>query len=261
MSALYREISGAGPVLVLWHGWGSNLRIFDELRERLAVDFEVHAIDLPGCGRSVAAAALDAGTQWQLLCATLPADSSLLGWSLGGQWALRAAREMPGQLRALVLAHTTPRFINCGDWTHGVTPEVAAGFGAQLQRDLAGCLRDFLALQLRGERGAAPAPQQLRDRLMLHGRPDASVLAMGLQQLAEHDLRAGCAQVTTPALVVAGQHDRITPPAAARALAAALPAARYLEIARAAHLSFLSHPDSFVAAIRPFLLAQSRQAA
>jgi pimeloyl-[acyl-carrier protein] methyl ester esterase len=261
MSTLYREISGVGPVLVLWHGWGSNLSIFDELRQRLASDFVVPAIDLPGCGRSAAAAALDADTQWQLLCATLPTGASLLGWSLGGQWALRAAREMPGRLRALVLVHTTPRFVSGGDWTHGVTPAVMAGFGAQLQQDLAGCLGDFLTLQLRGERGAAPAPQQLRDRLMLHGHTDESVLARGLKQLSEHDLRAGCAHVTTPALVVAGQHDRITPPAAARALAAALPAAQYLEIARAAHLSFLSHPDAFVAALRAFLFAHSRQAA
>lgn len=261
MSTLYREISGAGPVLVLWHGWGSNLRIFDELRQRLAADFEVHAVDLPGCGRSAAAAALDADAQWQLLRATLPVDASLLGWSLGGQWALRAARELPGRLRALVLAHTTPRFVSGDDWTHGVTPAVMASFGAQLQRDLAGCLGDFLALQLRGERGAAPPPRQLRDRLMLHGRTDTSVLAAGLQQLAGHDLRAACAQVTTPTLVVAGQHDRITPPAAARALAAALPAAQYLEIARAAHLGFLSHPDPFVTATRAFLLAQARRAA
>jgi len=48
------ERSGTGPPLVLWHGWGLNLRVFDELRAELASEFELIAVDLPGHGAAVA---------------------------------------------------------------------------------------------------------------------------------------------------------------------------------------------------------------
>ncbi len=44
-----------------------------------------------------------------------------------------------------------------------------------------------------------------------------------------------------PTLVIAGQYDRVTMPAASHALADSLPDARYVEIRRAAHAPFLSH--------------------
>jgi pimeloyl-[acyl-carrier protein] methyl ester esterase len=59
--------------------------------------------------------------------------------------------------------------------------------------------------------------------------------------------------VTLPTLVVGGQHDRVTPPAAARALAGIMPHARHVEIPRAAHAPFLSHPEQLLAALREFL--------
>jgi pimeloyl-[acyl-carrier protein] methyl ester esterase len=54
-------------------------------------------------------------------------------------------------------------------------------------------------------------------------------------------------------LVIAGQYDRVTLPAASRALAEALPDARYVEIRRAAHAPFLSHTTEFAALVTKFL--------
>ena len=47
MSALYFEVRGRGPDLVLLHGWGLNLRVWDELAGVLARRFRVIAVDLP----------------------------------------------------------------------------------------------------------------------------------------------------------------------------------------------------------------------
>ena len=51
MSALYFEVQGRGRDVVLLHGWGLNLRVWDELAEALARRFRVIAIDLPGHGK------------------------------------------------------------------------------------------------------------------------------------------------------------------------------------------------------------------
>jgi len=59
--------------------------------------------------------------------------------------------------------------------------------------------------------------------------------------------------VRVPALVVAGQRDRVIRPAASRALARALPEGRYVEVAGAAHVPFLSHPVQFVRQVGAFL--------
>ena len=52
MSALHFEVRGRGRDLVLLHGWGLNLRVWDELAGALARRFRVIAIDLPGHGKS-----------------------------------------------------------------------------------------------------------------------------------------------------------------------------------------------------------------
>jgi hypothetical protein len=63
--------------------------------------------------------------------------------------------------------------------------------------------------------------------------------------------------VRAPTLVIAGQYDRVTLPAASRALADALPDARYVEIRRAAHAPFLSHTAEFADLVSAFLRGEA----
>jgi pimeloyl-ACP methyl ester carboxylesterase len=55
-----------------------------------------------------------------------------------------------------------------------------------------------------------------------------------------------------PALVIAGDRDMLTPVAAARYLASALPHASLVVIPGAAHTPFLSHPQAVTAALDVF---------
>ncbi len=52
VSRLYTEVSGSGPTLVLLHGWGLNVRVWDGLAAALRDRFRIIAVDLPGHGRS-----------------------------------------------------------------------------------------------------------------------------------------------------------------------------------------------------------------
>ncbi len=52
MSTLHVETRGQGPDLVLLHGWGLNLRVWDGLADELSKSFRVITMDLPGHGRS-----------------------------------------------------------------------------------------------------------------------------------------------------------------------------------------------------------------
>jgi pimeloyl-[acyl-carrier protein] methyl ester esterase len=251
MTKLNLEVTGTGPDLVLLHGWGLNLRVWDGLVQDLSDRFRMITVDLPGHGRSpwIAGQGTPAEQAW-LIHETLASVSNryaLLGWSLGGHIALDLAAAMPGQIERLILVATTPKFTAAPDWPHGKPPEMLEKMQAQLRTDYAATVRDFLELQVRGSAGAEGVLERLRNALFVHGGAQPQALEIGLRILATSDLRATLPHVTTPTLCIAGQYDRIVPPSASRALAKALPSGRYVEMRRAAHAPFLSHPKEFSA--------------
>jgi pimeloyl-[acyl-carrier protein] methyl ester esterase len=253
MKPLHVESSGSGRPLVFWHGWGLNLRVFDRLRNALAPEHRVIAVDLPGHGHSDWSEDENAELQLQRLSATVPDGALLIGWSLGGQMAMRYAARQRDQLRALILLHSTPRFVRTPDWPAGMEPETFARFATSLQRDPTGTVSDFLEMQTRGSRAAANTIDALQQALSEHGRARPPALQAGMRILMDGDLRAEAARLQLPTLVVGGQYDRITPPAASRALAQLIPGAQYLELRRAGHASFLSHESELLAALQAFM--------
>jgi len=257
MSSLYIETRGQGPDLVLLHGWGLNLRVWDGLAILLEKRFRIITVDLPGHGRSEwnPKARTPAEQAWQVH-ATLESLSdrySLLGWSLGGQIALDLAAAMPGSVERLVLVAATPRFAASADWPHGMPATALERMATQLKTNYKRTVSDFLELQVRGSTDAERVLADLQASLFQHGEAHPKALVTGLTTLESSDLRPMLPLVRAPTLVIAGQYDRVTLPAASNALAEALPDARYIEIRRAAHAPFLSHTAEFAALVTEFL--------
>jgi pimeloyl-[acyl-carrier protein] methyl ester esterase len=251
---LHVEIRGEGPDLVLLHGWGLHGGMWGPWLDRLAEGARLHVLDLPGHGRSGwPARARDLAGFAQAVFPHLPRGAALLGWSLGGMLALELARRHPRHLRALVLVATTPKFLAGPDWEHGLPAAVLEEFTRGLAADYRRTVQNFLALQTRGDEHAGATLRLLRARLAAHGEPDPRALAAGLAVLREADLRDALPQIALPSLVIAGQHDRLTPPEAGRGLAVALPSARFRLIERSGHAPFLSHPEEVLAEVRRFL--------
>ncbi|HSB37838.1 MAG TPA: alpha/beta hydrolase [Gaiellaceae bacterium] len=67
------------------------------------------------------------------------------------------------------------------------------------------------------------------------------------------DLRPALARVEAPTLVVAGERDFVAPPAAARAIAEAIPEAELVVVPGAGHFVFVEAPDAFRRAVASFL--------
>jgi pimeloyl-ACP methyl ester carboxylesterase len=61
------------------------------------------------------------------------------------------------------------------------------------------------------------------------------------------------ARLEVPALVIVGEHDRLTPPDQARTMAAAVRRSELCEVAGAGHLANLERPDAFTAALERLL--------
>ncbi len=240
------------PVLALVHGWGMNARVFDTLAELLVADFAVRAFDLPGHGGR--GSVVDNTLQgWaDDLAQQLPEGTTLLGWSLGGQVAMRAALDHPHKIARLALLASTPKFVATDDWQHGMAPDALQDFGAALLADPQATLMRFLSLQTRGMSGQKTMLQQLRQTLLAAPVPIREALAAGLAILGDTDLRDELPQLTQPTLVLHGALDTLTPPAAGAWLADTLPAAQHVEFDRAAHAPHLSHGKDVAAAIGCF---------
>ena len=178
---------------------------------------------------------------------------AVCGWSLGGQVALRWAALHPGQVNKLVLLASTPCFVQRADWPYAMAAETLQEFAGALLANHAQTLKRFLALQVRGSENERELLASLRSRLFSRGEPDLAALRGGLEILRDTDLRASLAQLRQPTLVVAGERDMLTPLAASQHLAAAMPDARLVSVAGAAHAPFLSHPDSVVEQMMGFL--------
>lgn len=253
---LHRETRGSGPDVALLHGWGLHGGIWEHVADDLAPRHRVHLLDLPGFGRS----GWDKGSgdlegMARRAAEHLPHECSLVGWSLGGMVALRIALLFPQRVRRLVLVATTPRFVAHRTWPHGMEPPTLAAFATHLAKDWRKTVQDFLGLQVRGDENQLETLRELKRIVFQHGEPNGTALAAGLEILRTVDLRDQLARISVPTLVIAGQYDRLTPPAASEALAAAIPGARYVLVPRAAHAPFLSHRAEFVREVAAFLQA------
>lgn len=240
------------PVLALVHGWGMNARVFDALAGLLANEFDVRALDLPGHGGRAALANNNLQAWADDLAAQLPDNATLLGWSLGGQVAIRAALDHPHKVARLVLLASTPKFVAIEGWAHGMAAADLQDFGAALLADPQATLLRFLSLQTRGMAGQKTLLQRLRQTLLAAPSARSEALAGGLAILRDTDLRGELPRLQQPTLVLHGALDTLTPPAAGGWLADTLPAAQYVEFARAAHAPHLSHGEDVAAAIGRF---------
>jgi pimeloyl-[acyl-carrier protein] methyl ester esterase len=223
---------------------------------QLARHHRVHAVDLPGHGRSapVAPCTLDAiVAAVDSALADEAQPLAVLGWSLGGLVAMQWAIARPARISRLALVCTTPKFVAGPDWPHAMAEATLARFGDELHVAWKLTVQRFLALQVHNSEHGRATLAAMREQLWARGEPSRPALADMLAVLATADLRTRAARLARPALVVAGSRDTLCWPAAGRWLASALPDARFVEIAGSAHAPFLSHRDEFVASLEPFL--------
>lgn len=170
--------------------------------------------------------------------------ASFCGLSLGGAVGMWLAINAPERIDRLVLACTKPRFSPATQWTDRAAVVRENGVAA---------LADAIL-----ERWFTPSfflahPEGItRFREMLASTP-AEGYAACCDVLAGFDVRAGLDRITAPTLVITGEADPVAPPETGDELAAAIPGARHVSIAGAAHIANVERPEAFTAAVLEFI--------
>lgn len=260
---LHHEDAGAGPPVVLVHGWSlSSAALADEAAALARGGRRAIVPDLRGHGRSSAPAApfclADLARDLAALLEALALERTVLvGWSLGAQVAIAAAAtaEVRARLSALVLVSGTPRFTEGEGWPHGLPARGVEGLAALVRRHAPRAIaRFFEGMFAEGELDDAGRARADAVRASI-APADPAALLRGLEILAREDLRSALPALGLPALLLHGDRDPVCPPGASRAMAAVLPRARLVELPGAGHAPFLSRPGPFRDALHSFLAA------
>ncbi|SEO36164.1 pimeloyl-ACP methyl ester esterase BioH [Nitrosovibrio sp. Nv6] len=262
--SLHVESIGAGPDLVLLHGWAMHSGIWRDVRDDLAQHFRLHLVDLPGHGFSsgfspkLVPACIPGSPGGalkhivEMVAVFLPANCIVCGWSLGGQIAIELALREPVRVKEIALISTTPCFVKCKDphkssqhdWDWGMDAATLQLFAQNLKRDYRTTMKRFLTLQVSGASDIRVLAQ-LRKNLLERGDPDEAALEAGLQVLLSSDLREKIKNINQPVLIFHGENDAITHPDAARWMHQQLRNSELIMLPDCGHVPFLSYPDQF----------------
>lgn len=238
--------------LILLHGWAMHGGIFAPLLPHLKLHFNVRCIDLPGHGsQQDSTVPLEFSSFWHDLLPTLERPVYVLGWSLGGLFALHGALHSPEHVRGLILMNATPSFVARPDWPQGMPAAIFRQFAADLAQDYDGTLHRFFMLEAQGSEHLRADLRQLQATAFEFGRPDPMVLTQGLHLLERTDLRGQLPLLQPPSLWLAGRRDRLVNPLAMQA--AAISAGGDFQCdEHGGHAPFLTHPAAVANAIRMF---------
>lgn len=178
-----------------------------------------------------------------------PPSFALVGFSMGGYIGFEILRRAPERVRRVVLIDTSAR------------PDAAEATEVRRRR-ISQTQAGKFGLVVEQSFPATVHPDNLNgtDLLALHRR---MAMANGPEAYVRHqtaiierpDSRPGLAAIGVPALAVVGEADQITPPTAAREIAAGISEARLVVIAGAGHFALLERPDAVAAALTEWIAA------
>ncbi|WP_179885737.1 pimeloyl-ACP methyl ester esterase BioH [Vibrio sp. ES.051] len=248
---LHWQSFGQGPDLVLLHGWGMNGAVWQQTVESLETDFCVHVVDLPGYGHSAEQHGEDLAHIANLVIQDAPEKAIWLGWSLGGLVAMHIALTRPDRVHKLITVASSPKFAAEKPW-RGIQPHVLSAFTSQLNEDFALTIERFMALQAMGSPSARQDVKQLKQAVLSRPLPNPDSLLVGLNILAEVDLRDALSSLTMPMLRLYGRLDGLVPIKVANDLSFQLPHTQQFVFSQSSHAPFMTEHDEFCSQIRGF---------
>ncbi|MGR5235848.1 pimeloyl-ACP methyl ester esterase BioH [Vibrio alfacsensis] len=252
---LHWQSFGQGPDLVLLHGWGMNGAVWQQTVESLQPSFRLHVVDLPGYGHSAECHAEDLAQIADLVLQDAPEKAVWLGWSLGGLVATHIALYTPERVSQLITVASSPKFAAERPW-RGIQPNVLSAFTEQLLEDFSLTIERFMALQAMGSPSARQDVKQLKREVLSRPQPNPDSLLVGLNILAEVDLRDALSSLTMPMLRLYGRLDGLVPIKVATDLSEQLPDTRQFVFNQSSHAPFMTEHDMFCRQVRDFVHQQ-----
>ena len=266
-----------GQPIIMSHGWGPNSTVWYYAKRQLSERFRLILWDLPGLGKSSKPKNNDYSLEKYArdleAVVALAGDKPviLLGHSIGGMITLTFCRLFPEQLRhrvaGLILVDTT--------YTNPVKTAIFSGVLRALQKPvlepllyLASFLSPilwlmtwlsymngslYISVELSGFTGNETRGQ-LDFSALLSAKGSPGVLARGSLAMFNFDETATLGNINVPVLVVVGDSDIATVPAASKHIKAELPNAELVTLKPGGHMSLMEQNQQFAEAVFEFTI-------
>lgn len=237
---------GSGELVVLLHGWGSNIELFENMSELLARKYHVIAPDMPGFGLSD-----EPEEPWRVddyvdfvlkfLEPFAPEKVTFLGHSFGGRVIIKmASRKLPFEIEKVILVDSA-----------GVKPKKTA---AQKLRQ-----RNYKIGRKILETAPVKAlfPDALEEFRRSHGSVDYNsatpVMRQTLVNTVNEDIVEYMPNMKMPVLLVWGENDDATPLSDAKIMEQLMPDAGLVTLKNCGHYSFLEQQFTFNKVLASFM--------
>lgn len=241
------EEKGEGELVVLLHGWGSNIKLFANLIELLSKKYKVVAMDMPGFGESdepPAAWCVDDYADFvvSFLESYRTDKVMLLGHSFGGRVIIKlnSHKNLPFEITKVILVDSA-----------GILPPKSnkKSFRTRWYKFCKGILSTGLMQKL--------APEALEKLRVKYGSADyvaaSPLMRQVLVKTVNEDLEPLLPEIKCPTLLVWGVNDTATPLSDGEKMEKLIPDAGLVKLENAGHYSFLDQQYTFNRVMSSFM--------
>jgi 3-oxoadipate enol-lactonase len=251
--SLFYEDVGAGPAVLFSHSWFCDGRQWPQVPSVVEAGYRVLNLDNRGHRRS--GPHQQRFTMWDMaddLVAVLDDagvdDAVVVGLSVGGFAAVRAALRHPGRVRGLVLADTS-----AGVAARQGRVKVAA-LGPLWRTPVRRLVLPVVVSQLFGPTARREQPELVAEWRRRFLEQDPLSMLVAVQSLvARDDVTPRLGEISVPTMVIVGEEDRDPGVGASVSLAARIQGAELVALPDTGHLSALERPEAFADALLGFL--------
>jgi 3-oxoadipate enol-lactonase len=240
---------GKGPAVLLIHAFPLNNSMWASQIEALSKGFRVIAPNIRGFGES------QPPSPWtmedmaedldELLVKLDVADAAVVGVSLGGYIALAFWQKYPDRVRQLVLSNSRARADN-------ETEKAARNdMIAAIEQNGPAILPDRMLPRLLQPNPNPNVVLSVRKMICQSNPSGAAYAVMAMRD--RMDFSTMLHRIACPVMVVTGENDVIIRGEDSKAVADAIPGARFVKVGNSGHLSNLENPEAFNAALLSFL--------
>ena len=233
------EEKGEGELIVLLHGWGSNIKLFANLIDLLSKKYKVVAMDMPGFGESAeppSAWCVDDYADFviEFLKAYNTDKVMLLGHSFGGRVIIKlnSRENLPFEITKVILVDSA-----------GILPPKSNKKSFRTRRYK--FCRSILSTKLMQK----IAPQALEKLRVKYGSADyvaaSPLMRQVLVKTVNEDLEPLLPNIKCPTLLVWGVNDTATPLSDGEKMEKLIPDAGLVKLENAGHYSFLEQQYTF----------------
>ena len=233
------EEKGEGDLIVLLHGWGSNITLFANLIDLLSKKYKVVAMDMPGFGKSdEPKEPWDVSAYVQVVIDFLKdygtKEVMLLGHSFGGRVIIKmhSRNDLPFTVKKVILVDSA-----------GIMPPKSnkKSFRTYYYKAGKAILSTGIAQKL--------APDALENFRKKMGSADYAAASPMMRQVmvkvVNEDLEPYLPNIKCPTLLVWGVNDTATPLSDGEKMEKLIPDAGLVKLENAGHYSFLEQQFTF----------------